>query len=86
MNAPPRFARQHRRLSWKVRTTELCGVPWWQDRVPGGSSRSEIKLRSGDGARVVACDMDMLAGMDEQYCWRCVWDERTCGLRVEISW
>ena len=31
-----------------------------------GSSRSEIKLRSGERARVVACDMDMLAGMDEQ--------------------
>ena len=42
---PPRFARQHDRLSWKVSTTELCGVHWWQDRVPGGSCRSEIKLR-----------------------------------------
>ena len=54
VNALPIFARQHDRLSWKVRTTELCGVPRWQDRVRGGSSRSEIKLRSGERARVVA--------------------------------
>ena len=28
-------------------TTRPCDVPWWQDRVPGESSRLEIKLRSG---------------------------------------
>ena len=50
-NVPLRLAKRHDRLSWKVSTTALCGVLWWQDRVRGGSSRLEIKLRSGGRAR-----------------------------------
>ena len=83
-NVPLRFAKRHDRLSVESHD-DRCGVLWWQDRVPGGSSRWEIKLRSDEKRRVVACDMDMLAGMDEQWCWHCVRDQRMCGLRTDIS-
>ena len=51
--------------------TERCGVLRWRDRVRGGNSRLEIKLRSGEKAMVVACDMAMLAGTGKQSCWQC---------------
>ena len=63
MNVPSRFVKQHGRLSWKARITRPCDEPWWQDRVPGESSKLEIKLRSGERATVGGCVLDTLAGM-----------------------
>ena len=51
--------------------TRPCDVPWWQDRAPGESSKLEIKLRSGERAKVGECVLDTLAGMAEQLCWLC---------------
>ena len=61
VNVPSRFVRQHGRLQWKARTSP-CDVQWWQDHVPGETSKLEIKLRSGESAKVGECILDTLVG------------------------
>ena len=34
--------------------TRPCDVQWWQDHVPGETLKLEIKLRSGERAKVVS--------------------------------
>ena len=52
---------------------------WWQDHVPGETTKLEIKLRSGERTKVGECVPDTLVGMAEQMCWLCVRVDRMCG-------
>ena len=65
--------------------TRPCDVRWWQDHVPEGTSKLEIKLRSGERAKVGECVLDKLVGMAEQLCWLCVQVQRMCGLLTDIK-
>ena len=65
--------------------TKRCDVPWWRDRVRGESSKLEIRLRSGENSKVAACDMVMLVGMGEQWCWQIVsWLQELVAYRHQL--
>ena len=51
----------------------------------GETSKLEIKLRSGERAKVGECDLDTLVGMAEQLFWLCVRVQRMCGSLTDIS-
>ena len=53
-------------------TTPVLDRPSERDVVPGESSKLEIKLSSGEKAKVGECVLDTLAGMAEQLCRLCV--------------
>ena len=55
------------------------------NRVPGETSKLEIKLRSGERAEVGERVLDTLVGMAEKLCWLCVLFQRMCGSLTDIN-